>query len=145
MKNMCGIDMCGRDVYRAPLGRMNVSVAHNPGRCPGLRDGAPLALNLLARNSLARNSLARNSLARNSLARNPWALIPPANLRPEGPQSLSPAQRAGLWFAQTSCGLKGRDQRRAHRPPGEILKSLAALEKEITTGMKEKELEGMIS
>jgi type I restriction enzyme M protein len=30
----------------------------------------------------------------------------------------------------------------AHRPPGEILKSLAALEKEITTGMKE--LEGML-
>lgn len=27
----------------------------------------------------------------------------------------------------------------AHRPPGEILKSLAALEKEITTGMKELE------
>lgn len=30
----------------------------------------------------------------------------------------------------------------AHRPPGEILKNLAALEKEITAGMKE--LEGMI-
>ena len=30
----------------------------------------------------------------------------------------------------------------AHRPPGEILKSLAALEKEITTGMKE--LEAML-
>jgi type I restriction enzyme M protein len=30
----------------------------------------------------------------------------------------------------------------AHRPPGEILKNLAALEKEITTGMKE--LEGML-
>ena len=29
-----------------------------------------------------------------------------------------------------------------HRPPGEILKSLAALEKEITTGMKK--LEGML-
>ena len=27
----------------------------------------------------------------------------------------------------------------AHRPPGEILKNLAALEKEITTGMKELE------
>ena len=27
----------------------------------------------------------------------------------------------------------------AHRPPGEILKSLAALEKEVTTGMKELE------
>ena len=30
----------------------------------------------------------------------------------------------------------------APRPPGEILKNLAALEKEITTGMKE--LEGML-
>ena len=30
----------------------------------------------------------------------------------------------------------------AHRPPGEILKNLAALEQEITTGMKE--LEGML-
>lgn len=30
----------------------------------------------------------------------------------------------------------------AHRPPGEILKSLAALEKEITTGMQD--LEAML-
>ena len=30
--------------YRTPLGRINVSVARYPGRCPGLRDEAPLAL-----------------------------------------------------------------------------------------------------
>jgi type I restriction enzyme M protein len=38
--------------------------------------------------------------------------------------------------------LKGRDTRRAHRPPGEILASLGKLEAEIQQGMKE--LEGML-
>ena len=55
---------------------------------------------------------------------------------------LSPAQRAGASSAQNSCGLKGRDRRRAHRPPGEILQALGQLEAEIQQGMKE--LEGML-
>ena len=68
---------------------------------------------------------------------------PPTNIvRPEGPSFLSPAHRAGFTFPQTTCGLKGRDRRLAHRPPGEILKGLAKLETEIQQGMKE--LEGML-
>lgn len=51
--------------YRAPLGRTNVAVAGFPARWAGLRNHAPLALNRRA------------------------------NLRPNGPSSLSPAQRAG--------------------------------------------------
>ena len=48
-------DLKGRDsrvcswpltIIAPPLGRMNVSVAGYPGRWPGLRDYAPLALNL---------------------------------------------------------------------------------------------------
>ena len=59
-----------------------------------------------------------------------------------GASFLSPAHRAGSSSAQNSCGLKGRDKRRAHRPPGEILKALGQLEAEIQQGMKE--LEGML-
>jgi len=103
MKNMCGIDP-----YRAPLGRINVSVERYPARWAGLRDYAPLAL----------------------------------GQRPNGSPFLSPAQRAGLSFTQTSRGLKGRDKRRAHRPWREILKALGQLEAEIQPGMKE--LEGML-
>ena len=106
MKNMYGINN-----YRAPLGRTNVFVAVNlayPGRCPGLRDDAPLAL----------------------------------GLRPNGPIFLSPAHRAGLLSRQKSRGLKGRDGRRAHRPPSEILANLGKLEAEVQQGMKE--LEGML-
>jgi len=47
-----------------------------------------------------------------------------------------------LLFRQKSRGLKGRDGRRAHRPPGEILASLGKLEAEIQQGMKE--LEAML-
>jgi len=110
MKNMFGIDD-----YRAPLVRINVLMSVNPGRCPGLRDGAPLV----------------------------------QGLRPNGPIFLSPAHRAGFKaqrsgssFARKSCGLKGRNKRRAHRPPGEILKALGKPEAEIQQGMKE--LAGMV-
>ena len=51
--------------YRAPLGRTNVSVAGFPARWAGLRNQAPLALSRSAQ------------------------------LRPKGPSSHSPAQRAG--------------------------------------------------
>ena len=32
----------GIKTYRAPLGRMNICVARDPGRCPGLRNVGPL-------------------------------------------------------------------------------------------------------
>ena len=70
-------------------------------------------------------------------------------LRPNGPRFLSPthragfkAHRAGILSRQKSRDLKGRDRRRAHRPPSEILASLGRLEAEIQQGMKE--LEGML-
>jgi hypothetical protein len=64
------------------------------------------------------------------------------NTNANGASSLSPGQRLGYAFTQNSCGLKGLDKRRPHRPPGEILKALGQLEAEIQQGMKE--LEGML-
>ena len=117
MKNMCGIDLQLRAGYRAPLGRGNIFVVCYPARWAGLRDVGPLGQNTSA--GLNRRQFSASCAS-----------------------FLSPAQRPGSSSAQNSCGIKGRDTRRAHRPPRAILKTLGQLVADIQQGMKE--LEGML-
>ena len=87
--------------YVAPSGQEMISVALSPGRCPGLRNPAPLALGkrvALALGRHASSALGSNGIFSNRRAlvrdREALSLACPA-ARPKGPSSLSPGQRPG--------------------------------------------------
>lgn len=122
----------GSGRYDAPLGLTVVGI-DDPGCCPVLRDGAPLALNDCSQNRPKRSSpLSPAHRAGLRFSTNP--------MRPNGPRFLSPGQRPGFASPANIIRPEGPRYGGQRRPnaTGENRKSLARLEQGVT------ELEGML-